>query len=329
MGEDRMKRIAAFIVISLFFLQVVSAEPEKVSIYLDADFGTSHMAVASGYPGAPVPPLPELFFSEGHEFDSWMMYDTVTKKNEKGQIPVVFPEHNLFCTLIEKPVNLTITLNGFGMLTEDNASLYDYAVVWREPLAEEYDEWDMDRDEFLPGTPFSGNKFYGWSLEPDGEVVYRDCYPIHVQENTTLYAVWKYNPFLGDISSTGGDPKELLTINSMDPDSYMSVFNRLSALCACVVHMDTGQRRSFCIECILDTLNSLYKTQLRILRNAFFAQHGYVFKDEFLKAFFSKGTYTPDPAVTSESITLSEGEEILISLIQKLEAGQEINQGSF
>ena len=326
MGESKLKRFI-LISISLFiFISSLFAQTKKTSIYLYANFGTSEMAVVSGYPGEPVPSVPTIYFSEGHEFSCWDIYDKVTGRNVSGNLSEVFPEHDLFCTVVEKPIDLKITFNGFGMLTEDNFAAYDYPVKWREPLGEEYDEWRLDSDERIPKLPFiesMDRKFLGWSLEPDGEIEFYEYYPIHVQQNITLYAVWDDNPFL-EIENQA-EAKEALFIKADNPDSFTMLYNRLSALCECVKHMKKGTRRTYCEKLILDSLKSLNNAQLRILRNSFFARNGYVFKDQTLKDFFARGSYyKPDSSVSMNNIIRSEGDIILINIIQNLESGKAV-----
>lgn len=326
MGESKLKRFI-IISISLFILfSSLFAQTKKTSIYLYADFGSSEMAVASGFPGEPVPPVPAIYFIEGHEFSCWDITDKVTGKYVSGKLPEVFPEHDLFCTVVAKPLDLKISFNGFGMLTADNFAAYDYPVKWREPLGEEYDEWRLDSDERIPKLPFiesMSRKFPGWSLEPDGEIEFYEYYPIHVQKNTTLYAVWDDNPFL-EIEYLE-EAKKILSVTNNKPDSFTILYNRLSALCECVKHMKKGTKRTYCEKLILDSLKSLNKDQLRILRNSFFAKNGYVFKDQNLKDFFARGSYyTPDTSVSMNSIIRSEGDIILINIIQHLESGKDV-----
>ncbi len=327
MGESKLKRFI-IISISLFILfSSLFAQTKKTSIYLYADFGSSEMAVASGFPGEPVPPVPAIYFIEGHEFSCWDITDKVTGKYVSGKLPEVFPEHDLFCTVVAKPLDLKISFNGFGMLTDDNSAIYDFPVLWREPLGEDYDEWSLDSDERIPELPFAQNMvgcyFLGWSLEPDEKVVFDEWYPIHVQQNTTLYAVWENNPFL-EIENLK-EAKKILSVTNNKPDSFTILYNRLSALCECVKHMKKGTRREYCEKLILDSLKSLNKEQLRILRNSFFAKKGYVFKDQNLKDFFARGSYyTPDSSVSMNSIIRSEGDIILINIIQHLESGNDV-----
>ena len=325
MGESKLKRFI-IISISLFILfSSLFAKTKKTSIYLYANFGTSEMAVASGFPGEPVPPVPTIYFIEGHEFSCWDITDKVTGKYVSGKLPEVFPEHDLFCTVVAKPLDLKISFNGFGMLTEDNSAIDVFPVLWREPLGEDYDEWSLDTDERIPKLTFNSllGEFRGWSLEPNGEIVFYEWSPIHVQQNTTLYAVWKINPFLEikyfEIA------KETLSVETENPDSFTVLYNRLSALCECVKHMKIGTKRTYCEKLILDSLKSLSKDQLRILRNSFFAKKGYVFKDQNLKDFFARGSYyTPDSSVSMNSIIRSEGDIILINIIQRLESGNDV-----
>ena len=213
------------------------------------------------------------------------------------------------------------------MITEDNFAAYDYPVKWREPLGKEYDEWRLDSDERIPKLPFiesMGRKFLGWSLEPDGKIVFSEWSPIHVQQNITLYAVWDDNPFL-EIENQA-EAKKILSVTNNKPDNFTILYNRLSALCECVKHMKKGTKRTYCEKLILDSLKLLNKDQLRILRNSFFAKNGYVFKDKKLKAFFARGSYyTPDSSVSMDSIIRSEGDVILINIIQHLEFGKDVN----
>lgn len=327
MGESKLKRFI-IISISLFILfSSLFAQTKKTSIYLYADFGSSEMAVASGFPGEPVPQVPAIYFIEGHEFSCWDITDKVTGKYVSGNLPEVFPEHDLFCTVVAKPLDLKISFNGFGMLTDDNSAIYDFPVLWREPLGEDYDSWSLDSDERIPQLPFAQNmvgcNFLGWSLEPDGKIVFSEWSPIHVQQNITLYAAWENNPFL-EIENLK-EAKKILSVTNNKPDSFTILYNRLSALCECVKHMKKGTRREYCEKLILDSLKSLNKDQLRILRNSFFAKNGYVFKDQKLKAFFARGSYyTPDSSVSMNSIIRSEGDVILINIIQRLESGNDV-----
>ena len=325
MGESRLKHFILMSISLFIFFFSLFAQTKKTSIYLYANFGSSEMAVVSGIPGEPVPPVPTIYFSEGHEFSCWDIYDKVTGRYVSGNLSEVFPEHDLFCTVVEKPIDLKITFNGFGMLTEDNSAIYDFPVLWREPLGEDYDSWSLEEDERIPKLPFTqsmGCKFLGWSLEPDGKIAFNEWSPIHVQKNTTLYAVWKSNPFLEveNLEKT----KETLSVND-NPDSFTMLYNRLSALCECVKHMKKGTRRTYCEKLILDSLKSLNNAQLRILRNSFFARKGYVFKDQTLKDFFARGSYyKPDSSVSMDNIIRSEGDIILINIIQHLESGKAV-----
>ena len=326
MGESKLKRTIIIAISLLVFCSSLFAEINKTSIYLSANFSTSEMAVVSGFPGDPIPPVPAIYFTEGHEYRCWNINDKVTGENTSGELPKVFPEHDLFCTVEEKPLDLKIFFNCFGMLTEDNSAIEVFPVIWREPLEEDYDEWRLKSDEVIPKLSFYdfGGSFLGWSLEPDGKIVFKEWYPIHVQKNTTLYAVWENNPFLE--SKNLKKAKSILAIKANNPDSYTLLFQRLSALCECVKYMKEGAKRSYCEQLILDSLKSLNKDKLRILRNSFFARNGYIFKDQALKDFFAKGSYyTPDSSVTMNNIFRTEGDIILINTIQNLEAGNTVN----
>ncbi len=77
-------------------------------------------------------------------------------------------------------------------------------------------------------------------------------------------------------------------------------------------------------EDLINLLNdNLNKDELRILRNAFYAKNGYVFKDENLNKYFSSALcYWPDDSVTQNSIKMSKEEKILIEMIQAAERGE-------
>lgn len=69
--------------------------------------------------------------------------------------------------------------------------------------------------------------------------------------------------------------------------------------------------------------NTLSKDELRVLRNAFYAKNGYIFKDENLNNYFSSALcYWPDKSVTISNIKMKESEKILIEMIQAAENGQ-------
>ena len=74
-------------------------------------------------------------------------------------------------------------------------------------------------------------------------------------------------------------------------------------------------------EDLLSLLNDiLNKDELRILRNAFYAKNGYVFKDEYLNKYFSSALcYWPDKSITQESIEFKLSEKILMEMIQAAE----------
>ena len=77
-------------------------------------------------------------------------------------------------------------------------------------------------------------------------------------------------------------------------------------------------------EDLLSLLNDiLNKDELRILRNAFYAKNGYIFKDEYLNKYFSSAIcYWPDKSVTINNIKMNESEKILIEMIQAAERGE-------
>ena len=77
-------------------------------------------------------------------------------------------------------------------------------------------------------------------------------------------------------------------------------------------------------EDLLSLLNDiLNKDELRILRNAFYAKNGYIFKDSTLNDFFNTSiAYWPDDSVTQSSIKMSKEEKILIEMIQAAERGE-------
>ena len=77
-------------------------------------------------------------------------------------------------------------------------------------------------------------------------------------------------------------------------------------------------------EDLINLLNdNLNKDELRILRNAFYAKNGYIFKDSTLNDFFNTSiTYWPDDSVTQSSIKMSKEEKILIEMIQAAERGE-------
>ena len=77
-------------------------------------------------------------------------------------------------------------------------------------------------------------------------------------------------------------------------------------------------------EDLLNLLNdNLNKDELRILRNAFYAKNGYIFKDSTLIDFFNTSiSYWPDDSVTQNSIKMSKEEKILIEMIQAAERGE-------
>ena len=61
-------------------------------------------------------------------------------------------------------------------------------------------------------------------------------------------------------------------------------------------------------------------TELRLLRNTVFAQHGYLFKDEVLMTYFSKfDWYMPDPNLTIEQIVLTDTEKAFVEEIARKE----------
>ena len=74
-------------------------------------------------------------------------------------------------------------------------------------------------------------------------------------------------------------------------------------------------------EDLLSLLNDILNTdELRILRNAFYAKNGYVFKDEYLNKYFSSALcYWPDKSITQESIEFKLSEKILMEMIQAAE----------
>ena len=74
---------------------------------------------------------------------------------------------------------------------------------------------------------------------------------------------------------------------------------------------------------MLGVLEKLDKDELRLLRNAFYAKNGYVFKDEALNTFFNSAIcYFPDKSITAEKIKINESEKILIEMIQAAEKGE-------
>ena len=77
-------------------------------------------------------------------------------------------------------------------------------------------------------------------------------------------------------------------------------------------------------EDLINLLNdNLNKDELRILRNAFYAKNGYIFKDSTLNDFFNTSiAYWPDDSVTQSSIKMSKEEKILIEMIQAAERGE-------
>jgi hypothetical protein len=77
-------------------------------------------------------------------------------------------------------------------------------------------------------------------------------------------------------------------------------------------------------EDLINLLNdNLNKDELRILRNAFYAKNGYVFKDENLNKYFSSALcYWPDKSVAINNIKMNESEKILIEMIQAAERGE-------
>lgn len=78
--------------------------------------------------------------------------------------------------------------------------------------------------------------------------------------------------------------------------------------------LESGEVYSLC-NFLLDD-NSYSRETLKILRNTVYAQHGYLFKDKNLKAYFSQFEwYIPDPNLTMEHIQLTEKEKALIEEI--------------
>jgi hypothetical protein len=66
--------------------------------------------------------------------------------------------------------------------------------------------------------------------------------------------------------------------------------------------------------------NTLTKEDLKIIRNKIYAQKGYVFKDETLKAYFNQfAWYMPDPNLKIEDITLTKEEAELVAQLLKRE----------
>lgn len=62
------------------------------------------------------------------------------------------------------------------------------------------------------------------------------------------------------------------------------------------------------------------KEDLRLIRNAVFAEYGYAFKSKDLKTYFSKyGWYIPDPNLKLEDIELKEEDKVFIKEIMEIE----------
>jgi hypothetical protein len=67
---------------------------------------------------------------------------------------------------------------------------------------------------------------------------------------------------------------------------------------------------------VRETLKSLSKEELRLLRNHLFALYGYVFNSEDLVRYFNKQVwYLPDPAISFSSVQLPAERQALLDLI--------------
>ncbi len=74
---------------------------------------------------------------------------------------------------------------------------------------------------------------------------------------------------------------------------------------------------------LLEVLERMDKDELRLLRNAFYAKNGYVFKDENLNKYFGSAIcYFPDKSMTIDKIKVTESEKIVIEMIQAAEQGE-------
>lgn len=66
-----------------------------------------------------------------------------------------------------------------------------------------------------------------------------------------------------------------------------------------------------------EDLQKLDKSQLRLLRNYYFARHGYVFQSADLREFFDQFSwYLPDPSVAADESILTEHEREMLHLVQ-------------
>lgn len=74
---------------------------------------------------------------------------------------------------------------------------------------------------------------------------------------------------------------------------------------------------------ILEVISQLNKSQLRLLRNAYFANRGYVFKHKDLLSFFNTGiSYYPDPTITADIVRPAD-----ISKVDYIEKAQALHCG--
>ena len=70
---------------------------------------------------------------------------------------------------------------------------------------------------------------------------------------------------------------------------------------------------------VTETLSTMSKSDLRLLRNTIFALYGVHFKSEYLSAHFAKEVWYTDEGKTSGEVELPVHRQKLVEMIQELE----------
>jgi len=150
-----------------------------------------------------------------------------------------------------------------------------------------------------------------WIVDPDAEYLAR----INVTKYSKILSTYEMGRLFGRFTSVstsgniyfyvaGEDFTEVFRIRRTwgDPDFYAMAINGY-----------TGDAYGAYVK---ETLKSLTKEELRLLRNHLFAIYGYVFKSEDLARYFDNQVwYLPDTGATMESIELPFERKALLDML--------------
>ena len=117
-----------------------------------------------------------------------------------------------------------------------------------------------------------------------------------------------------------------LQINAKADSNFNEFFNKGRFIADKFVDSVTNNEIEVDNEQMINTLENLPTYDLLILRNTFFAKHGYIFKTSELKEYFLKKLWY---ILQAKEVALSAKEKKFVSLIRTIETGENVNFDEF